>query len=81
MDTRTVRVLGYGGLSRLASDADATNVNAEWLVVEACRLLTEGMFASNPERAVRWYPTFEREAAAKRAMAIGRIAPGTERLS
>lgn len=79
MDQREVRLLGYCLEPELLGDDDETAINAEWLVVEACRnLLSVAMDRLPDQRAIqqRIGPMMQ-EAIAKRTMAAGRRQPNT----
>lgn len=73
----TVRIRGYVREGPLLKDSDKTQMNTEWIVIEACRIVLQaakGRFAGDREIADR-YRDFEDESKAKRVLVRGRREP------
>lgn len=75
-DGQQIRVRGYGRHDPLGDDDEATQVNAEWLVVECCRLLLLQGIRRDPDRD-RLIPLIDKQASELRPQAVPLRKPGT----
>lgn len=76
-ESNSIRIRGYLREAPLLFDASTTQMNTEWIVIEAARILLQaakGRFAGDREIESR-YRDFESETSAKRILARGRREP------